>query len=82
MSERKPPLQNLEAKFVFAYHTLHHLPGGIAQVGQYDVLFTFSERVGTPLAWLGVNKPVVTVFHHSASPIKRHLVRLTGAHKK
>ena len=82
MSERKPLLQSLEAKFIFAYHTLHRLPGGMAQVGQYDVLFTFSERVGTPLAWLGVNKPVVTVFHHSASPIERRLVRLPSAHKK
>jgi len=49
---------------------------------EYDVLFTYSEKVGIPLAWLGVSKPIVTVFHHSASPIKKHIVRLTGAHEK
>lgn len=50
--------------------------------GQYDIIWAGSEKVGIPLALLGIKKPIITVCHHMASPKKRGLIKLLGITRK
>ena len=49
---------------------------------QYDIIWAWSEKVGIPLALMGVNKPLVTVCQHMASARKRKLIKLIGVTRK
>lgn len=49
---------------------------------QYDIIWAASEKVGIPLAIIGVCKPVVVLVHHLASRRKRKFLRMIGVTKK
>jgi len=46
--------------------------------GRYDIIWACSEKVGIPLALMGIKKPIITVCHHMASPKKRGFIKLLG----
>lgn len=48
----------------------------------FDVLFAGSERVAIPLAGLRIDKPIVTLVHHMASPRKRYLFKLLNVQER
>jgi len=49
---------------------------------QYDIIWADSEKVGIPLAIIGMRKPMVVLVHHMASRRKRKLLRMIGVTKK
>jgi glycosyltransferase involved in cell wall biosynthesis len=42
----------------------------------YDVIWASSEKVGVPLALIGIRKPIIVVCHHLSSPLRRRLVSI------
>lgn len=65
----------LRLDFVLAYQAMRLAPG-------YDVLWVMSEKVGIPLALMDVDKPIITICQHLASPRKNTIIKLTGLTKK
>ncbi|MBI3244729.1 MAG: glycosyltransferase family 4 protein [Chloroflexi bacterium] len=49
---------------------------------RYDIVWAGSEKVGIPLSFIGLRKPLVVVAHHLESPAKAELVRMTGIAKR
>jgi glycosyltransferase involved in cell wall biosynthesis len=47
----------------------------------FDLLWAGSEKVGIPLTYTGINKPIIVVTHNIASPIKSILLRWLGTTK-
>jgi glycosyltransferase involved in cell wall biosynthesis len=47
-----------------------------------DIVWAGSEKVGIPLSFLGIHKPLVVVTHHMNSPVKAKFARMTGIIKK
>jgi len=50
--------------------------------GQFDLIWADSEKVGIPLALLGIKTPIITLCHHMASPKKRRIVKSFGITRK
>ena len=46
----------------------------------FDVIFAGSERVGIPLAYLKLDRPLITVVHHIASLPKKELMKFAKPH--
>jgi glycosyltransferase involved in cell wall biosynthesis len=51
------------------------------RAGEFDIVWTWSEKTSIPLALMGLRQPLFTVVHHM-SALKKLLIRLTRAHKK
>lgn len=49
---------------------------------KYDIIWADSEKVGIPLMFMGVKKPVVVLAHYFASRKKRILIRSAGLTNK
>ncbi len=47
-----------------------------------DVIWAGSEKVGIPLSFMGLRKPLIVIAHHMSSPGKAKFARLTGVVKK
>jgi len=50
--------------------------------GQFDIIWADSEKVGIPLALLGIKTPIITLCQHIASPKKRRIVKSFGITRK
>jgi glycosyltransferase involved in cell wall biosynthesis len=46
--------------------------------GQADIVWAGSEKVGIPLSFLSLRKPLVVIAHNMGSPIKARFARMTG----
>jgi glycosyltransferase involved in cell wall biosynthesis len=44
---------------------------------QYDIIWAASEKVGIPLSFMGLQKPLVVVVHHLESTLKAKFTRIT-----
>lgn len=49
---------------------------------EFDVILAGSERVGIPLAALGLEQPIVTTVYHMGSRYKKRLLRPLGLHRR
>lgn len=49
---------------------------------QYDIIWAGSEKVGIPLSFMGVKKPLVVIAHHMESFLKAKLAQTTGIAQK
>ena len=49
---------------------------------RYDIIWAGSEKVGIPLSFLGIQKPLVVIAHHVESPLRAKFVRATGIARK
>jgi glycosyltransferase involved in cell wall biosynthesis len=49
---------------------------------QCDIVWAGSEKVGIPLSFVGLHKPLVVIAHHMSSPKKAQFARAAGAVKK
>jgi glycosyltransferase involved in cell wall biosynthesis len=49
---------------------------------QYDIIYAGSEKVGIPLSFFRLQKPLVVVAHHMESPMKAMFTRITGIARK
>lgn len=48
---------------------------------QYDIIWAMSEKVGIPLSFVGLKKPLIVVAHHMESPIKARFARYSNITK-
>jgi glycosyltransferase involved in cell wall biosynthesis len=49
---------------------------------QYDIIWANSEKVGIPLSFLNIKKPLVVILQHPESPLKVILMKLSGIAKR
>jgi glycosyltransferase involved in cell wall biosynthesis len=49
---------------------------------QYDLIWAGSEKVGIPLSFARLYKPLVVIAHFLESPLKAHFLRATGIAKR
>jgi len=49
---------------------------------QHDIIWAGSEKVGIPLSFMGIQKPLVVIAHHLESSMKARFARATGIAKR
>jgi len=49
---------------------------------QYDIIWANSEKVGVPLSFLRIKKPLVVILQFPESPLRFQLLKLTGIARK
>ena len=49
---------------------------------QYDIIWANSEKVGIPLSFLNIKKPLVVILQYPESPLRALLMKLSGIAKK
>ena len=49
---------------------------------QYDIIWANSEKVGIPLSFLNIKKPLVVILQYPESPLRVLLMKLSGIAKK
>jgi glycosyltransferase involved in cell wall biosynthesis len=49
---------------------------------QCDIVWAGSEKVGIPLSFMGLQKPLVVIAHHMSSPLKAKFARVVGVVNK
>ena len=45
---------------------------------QFDIIYAKSEKVGIPLSFMRLRRPLVVVAHHLESPLKARFAKMTG----